>query len=534
MKAFQYCLIISLLLLGEACSEDLLQVTDPNNDSQEDFFQRIEEVNQSLTAAYSPMSDIHSWGFQFMPYFMLTMGLETDMDWVNTPDWNEISTFEMKSANAPVRRSWHALFRGVARTNDFFDNANFYLENFATENDRPTINLMLGQAHFLRGFYYFHLIRLYGADSPDRDPNALGVPYHKDGLPLSDEEVYKPRNTVGEVYQYILEDFSSALELLNDVDSWDAENIARVDRYTVLGYLGKVHLYLGNNEEAISFFDQVINSGQFNLALNLGEYPNNPYDNLFHGKNEFSEESIWELNFGNHEISMWNGGAQNGYPIYIAPWTDNRQSYNNLFVHHKNIARLKSDPRLKINTLEPFTDSVRVFKGGALVPVKPYPTDPAGMGWSFNKYVERDFAPSQNNETAINFIFMRLADIYLLKAEAHNNLGQDLVALEWTNKVRRRAYGAMDFDSPVDSIDFKDLTGSQLRDSIREERFRELFSEGHRWYDIKRWRIAPQESQKIGSLRSGVINFDEDTDYALPIPIDEMTTNRGMIQNPGY
>lgn len=129
-------------------------------------------------------------------------------------------------------------------------------------------------------------------------------------------------------------------------------------------------------------------------------------------------------------------------------------------------------------------------------------------------------------------MMMRLADFYLMYAEVLNNQGNDAIASEYMNKVRRRAYG-FNPDVPEPSVDYN-LAGSQLRDSIREERWRELFAEGHRWYDIKRWQIGEQEAAKYPTVSSGQVKFDAPRDYYLPIPLSEMNTNTAIVQSTGY
>jgi hypothetical protein len=128
---------------------------------------------------------------------------------------------------------------------------------------------------------------------------------------------------------------------------------------------------------------------------------------------------------------------------------------------------------------------------------------------------------------------MRLADVYLMYAEVMNALGEDLIAAEYMNKVRRRAYGFSP-DSPQETVDYN-VVGIQLRDSIREERFRELFAEGHRWYDIVRWKIVEEEVKKYNVMRvtQGEIIYN-DKDYYYPVPLAEVDNNTSIIPSTGY
>ncbi len=98
--------------------------------------------------------------------------------------------------------------------------------------------------------------------------------------------------------------------------------------------------------------------------------------------------------------------------------------------------------------------------------------------------------------------------------------------------MRRRAYG-VDPDTPSAEADLTGLAGTALRDAIREERFLELFAEGHRWYDLIRWGIAAEEVAKYPTVRSGPVIFN-DRDYYFPIPQDELDANPNMQQSTGY
>jgi starch-binding outer membrane protein, SusD/RagB family len=78
-------------------------------------------------------------------------------------------------------------------------------------------------------------------------------------------------------------------------------------------------------------------------------------------------------------------------------------------------------------------------------------------------------------------------------------------------------------------------SGTQLRDIIREERFKELFGEGHRWFDMVRWKIVQEEVEKYNVMKvtQGEIVYN-DKDYYYPIPLREVDTNSEMVPSTGY
>jgi hypothetical protein len=165
-------------------------------------------------------------------------------------------------------------------------------------------------------------------------------------------------------------------------------------------------------------------------------------------------------------------------------------------------------------------------------------------GWSFRKY-----APIFNNinntgpADAWNYYLIRLADVYLLYAEAAKGTNDNATALEYLNKTKRRAYGyPVNAASPVD---YTSLTGSTVaigdpvlgNNPLYYERFAELFNEGGWWFDVCRWRIGASEAAYYESAMNVTGNLTwKDKTYSWPIPLSEFNSNPKMAgqQNPGY
>ncbi len=336
------------------------------------------------------------------------------------------------------------------------------------------------------------------------------------------EEMQVSRATVGQVYGQIIADLQAAEAALPD--SWEGEDLARVDAFAAKATLAEVYLHFNDYATANGYLEQIINSGEFSLV------PFEDYQDLFNGENEFSEESLLEINFSvDQQESMWQGGLGTNLALQIAP---KGTGWSNVYPHDVNVLRFGDDPRLRVNMLEPGVDSV-VFGDGKWKILERMVGDAGALGWSFKKYVPIDYSVYSTNRTfGANVIIYRLADIYLKYAETQNALGNDAVALDYVNRVRRRAYGGTP-TTPSAEADLVGLTGTALRDAIREERFLELFAEGHRWYDLIRWGIAAEEVAKYPTVRSGPVIFNEQ-DYYFPIPQAELDANPNMQQSTGY
>lgn len=507
-------LTLSAVLLA-ACEEDkFLEVTNKNELVAETFFTKLENFNTSLNGIYSATKSLDLFGQAF--YIQTLLALPHTSDY-----WNAQCRNEVTSGDWNVYLAWRGWYRVVSRANDLIENAPVYLEEQSPDQaKRDELDQILGQAHFLRAFAYFHMVRLWGEDTYANDSSKLAVPLHLK-VPTTRDDMMKPRASVGQLYTQIVADFKKAEDLLPF--SWPEDQIARVNKYAAKGFLGKVYLYMNELTEAQSYFEEIINSGEFDL-VSFSEY-----DQMFQGKLEFSEETLFELNYGiDMQQNIWENGLGSGIALTLAP---PGRGWSNCTPHGVNIFRFGDDPRLGICTYAP-EDSATTTEGNM---------EPVGAsefnytGHSFRKYVPQDYSVySTNRNSDINYVVMRLSDIYLMYAEILNSTGNDPLAAEYMNKVRRRAYG-YDPDTPVPEVDYTGLTGIQLRDSIREERFRELFAEGHRWYDITRWGIVEEEVTKYNDFRvtQGEILY-HDKDYYYPIPLQEVDNNNNMVPSTGY
>ncbi len=513
-KAF-HLITISLILLLTSCNGDeFLNITNENELNSDNYYSKTDNFDMALNAVYSAVKSLDLFGQQYYSQTLLTLPHTSDY-------WTAQNRNEVNSADGHVYTTWRGWYRVIARSNDIIENAPGYIENYEpSAAELEKLELILGQAYFMRAFAYFHLVRLWGENTWFNDSSRLAVPLILK-VAGTREEMMTPRSSVGEVYSQIIRDFESAESKLPD--SWDGNNIARVNRYTAKAFLGKVYLTMGEDPLSQSYFEEILANPSYALV------PFEFYDDLFQGKNEFSEESIFELSYTiDMQQNIWENGLGSGIALECAP---PGRGWSNVTPHGVNIERFGSDPRLAICTYHP--DSLAADLDGNMLPAGR--SEFNFTGHSFRKYVPEDYSVySTNRNSGTNYLIMRLADVYLMYAEAMNNQGFDAEATEYMNKVRRRAYG-FNPDSPEPGVDYTGLTGSVLRDSIREERFRELFAEGHRWFDIVRWGIVEEEVLKYNTMKvtQGTILYHPWDNY-YPIPLAEVDNNTNMVPSTGY
>lgn len=222
---------------------------------------------------------------------------------------------------------------------------------------------------------------------------------------------------------------------------------------------------------------------------------------------------------------------------------------------------MTADPRLYVNALQPWVDSAINVPAAGYIPgtiptagyrpvSRPSGTpDPTVYKWSFRKYApifcNVNNVPGGQADGA-NIYILRLADVYLLYAEACANSGDNTNALEYLNRVKRRAYGyPIGLPSPIDYASLTDQTSAANaadpvlgHNPLYYERWAELFAEGQWWFDICRWHLGASEATFYKTALNAAHNplVFPDKSYAWPIPLLELNANAKIAkqQNPGY
>lgn len=208
----------------------------------------------------------------------------------------------------------------------------------------------------------------------------------------------------------------------------------------------------------------------------------------------------------------------------------------------------KVDPRLMLNAGQPYVDEYIDAKGRRTVYDRSSEVNsrPDRLAWQHRKYTNirgTEMGPSpygQNESSNCNFYIIRMADIYLLYAELLADT-DPATALEYVNKVHRRAYGfepgtpsAYDYTSLADRTRAYFDTDPLANDPLRYERWAELFAEGQWWFDIRRYRIGQAEADYYQETSHGNITWKGNESYVQPIPQLELERNSNMRQSTGY
>jgi len=498
MKKIKYILIVlSGALTMTSCDTSELELTNPNALSPETFFKNETQVQSAVNASYANLQTRGLYGRNFF-FAMDLMGHDALGNPQLEGNKKPFSDFSFNAGNDIIQFYWESCYIGISR-------ANFVLDNEQKIKDLPTSvlseerkNKYLGEAHFLRAYYYFLLVKRFG-----------DVPIYKTGTIIGNA-----RSPKTEVYALIEEDLVFATQNLL---AKGTEAAGRANKGAAYAYLGKVLLYQKKYDQALAALNQVTG---YSLE-DKGSFYNN-----FMAETEHGKESIFEIEFDekNGTGDQWGAVGDSGGTGFDES-TLRGQEYGNLSWFNV----YPSDDLL--NSYEAgdnrFGDTFYVpgstyLKDGTKVMVASNFTTSAGVrkaGWKKyqNYYIREDEA----TRSSINFKVMRYSDVLLMKAECENQRGggSQVAAIAYIKEVRDRA------NLPTVIAPTKEAVFT----AIVHERKVEFAGEQSRFDDIIRWGIASTELQGTG--------FTAGKSELWPIPNRETSSNpkiKPSDNNPGY
>ncbi|WP_396168026.1 RagB/SusD family nutrient uptake outer membrane protein [Flavobacterium sp.] len=461
------------------------------------------------------------------------------------------------NANRELGDMWVNLYRGIRQANMAIKNIDL-VENFPTQklHDRS-----LGEAHFIRAYLYFELIKRWG-----------GVPIFDKPLELGVDELDIPRSSYDDCVNFIVADCDRANQLLDLVN--DEGDTGRATRGAALALKSRTLLYAArplNNpnqdvekwKAAAAAAADVINLNQYSLDsdyVNMFFRPNLGSEIIMNRprrKINFEQGHIDNSNFLVRFIvpqgyNGWMGTSvtQNFVNLYEdsngLPITDASSSYN------PNNPYANRDPRLKMTVLYNdrfWYDRKTQFNVGGLdygsTLINP-------IGYSIAKFWPEAHQRYKGTSTYLNYIFFRYAEILLNYAEASNEAygpdgaspGTGLTARGATAQVRQR----------VNQVPIPPQISSSkegMRERIRNERAIELCFEEQRWYDVISWKKGveifgeqnPIIGMRITKNSNGSFNYNpyeyerrifKEHMHYYPIPNNEIFKSKVLKQNPGW
>lgn len=493
MKNIVKIFLSLLILLLSGCS-DFLDETPKGRYTTENFYKTEEHAFLALTGVYNKASFVSTdnalWVFGDV--------VSDDAVKGGSPgDQSEIQfleEFNYSSNNGYLLKIWTDYYEGITRAN--------YLLHYAgnISMDAALKARILGEAKFLRAYFYFSLVNIFGEIPLKTQP------------PLDPSLIHVGKSSVADVYAQIEEDLADAIDVL-EVE-YSGADVGRATQGAALGMLAKAKLYQGEWQEALDAIAGLENLGIYSLEP--------VYKNNFIDSTQNNTESIFEIQhqsgqipkLGSHLNQYFGAPDNNGY-AFNAP-------------------------------LQDFLDEFEVTAGDVVDPRLDYTVGQAGQNWingepfdptwSATGFLQKKHSQPLAEEpiigdASLNYVYLRYADILLMKAEALNELNQVAQAIVPLNEVRTRARESYlyDMDLPgagaVPANLLPDVVaGSQasVRNAIQHERRVELGFEFHRFFDLMRYGAATAEAALADT------NFDYETHRYFPIPQAEVDANTAI------
>lgn len=553
MKRLYIPIIIYLLMVLATGCEDVLN----------------SKIDTELTDEMIAQDYEYLWDFGYSCYSEVNNGFDVLDNNLFAPVTDEAEQTSA-SSNAQLFNdgSWNAYnnpdnvyddcYTGIRAVNEFLDQSSDFKTFLALNRDTISddqisynrnvqdIQWLRYESRVLRAYYYFELIKRYG-----------NVPLVTKTLTISDN-ANLPQTDFNEVINYIVSEIDAVSgNLQSDWRIFDEARDGRITQGAALALKSRALLYaaspLHNPSNDVSKWQDAAKAAYDVIALNI--YSIDPdYENLFLSSNTVtSNETIWAVRLG-----ATNTLEKENYPIGtpggssgITPSQNLVSAYEYMGIPDPNDPYANRDPRLGFTVVTNNSTwnnrTIQIWSGGTDDSSLP---NTSKTGYYLKKFLNPDLNLVQNESRLRNWIIFRYGEILLNYAEAMNEAygpdndnGYGLTARQAINAIRSRP--------GVNMPDIIASGQSEMRDEIKHERRIELAFEGHRYWDLMRWKDAENTlNQPLKGIRA-VKNTDDSFTYSefsvedrifvapkmyyFPIPQTEISKSNGVLkQNPGW
>lgn len=472
IKKLNIALLVAAGFLFHGCTDDFLDVPSQETVEAADS-DEIYEPEAFINGIYGMFTD---WDYGFA-YLGITEILSDNADKGSSPtdtgtDKDILDNLTYTSTAASFSSMWEHWYKSVGRATQAIE----YTEDYGL-TDESYKNRLIGEARFLRALNYFFLVRGWG------------------DITLQDVDLID-RRPAAEVYSYIEEDLLYAIDHLPLKSAYASKDLGRATKGAAQGLLSKVYLYQSKWQDAVNMAQTVLNSGEYSLEPD--------YATIWRETTENGSESLFEFQargeviaHGVQQYSQTQGArGTSGWG-----WGFNTPTQNLLDAFNEEGDNIRRDATI-------------IFPGETLYDGRVVSTAVENPMYNEKAYSS---ANAGVDDTDKNIRYLRLGEIYLILAEAANELGNSTLALQSLKAVR-------------DRVNLPEVTTSdqtQLRQLIWKERRLELAFEHDRWFDLVRTRQAQSAMEANGKP------FQE-KHYLFPIPDNQLIQTPEMRQNEGW
>ncbi len=504
------------------CENNILETIPTDRISESTFWQTEEDAIYAANAVYRYLDGL------MVNYDGLTDILHAN---VQFSDEASMERGEYSSLLDIIEEEWDVHYAGIQAANNFLEN----VDNVET-SDTDQIETLKSEVRAIRAYLYMKLVMLYG-----------NVPLVTKTLTITEGQNVT-RDTTSKIWSFIEEELDECINTLPLVQ----DDIGRITKGAALALKMRASLYQGDYSQAAEIAGDIIDLNLYSL------FPN--YEGLFDYLAENCSEVILDKQYlksiySNSAFILGPYSHHNTGSKYV-PTKKIVDSYS--MANGKSISETTSgydidnpyenrDPRLKYSI---FVKGSNLYNGQIYDPTPGSGTNDeigstylaTSTGYNIKKYVNEDDYDDYTN-CGINIILLRYAEVLLTYAEAKIELNDiDQGVYDAINAVRTRS----DVNLPVIE---SGKTQSELREIVRNERKIEFAFEGHRLFDLRRWRTAEDElpgyvegmtykdseGEYVTIKIEGFLKvFDPGKHYLWPIPSKEIDLNPNLEQNPGW
>jgi starch-binding outer membrane protein, SusD/RagB family len=505
----------SFFLLGTGCKK----ILNPDPIGEQTLDVNFTTFNGSLSAVngiYAQLSngELYRNGNALMSVDYASDDVQ-DAPKTVTSAYNLVDYFELPPDNLMTFRLWDNFYKVIYRSNLVIGRVpavNFPTAFINNGTGRPFKDQFVGEAQFLRAFAYFNLVRIFG-----------GVPMHITEIKGA-SEVNKPRSSVEEVYAQIEKDLTEAAAKLplSYTNTGDGNERGRVTRWSALAMLADVYLTQRKFTLARTTALEVINNGGASgISLNT-----NYRDNFFAlSGQENTRESLFEIQFSNTGFAANQTAPQgNNFANLMGPVTDLGAGVIPVarYFPTDNNSPVPNEAGFSGGLIQEYqTGDVRLSDNFAL----------GQGGQGINIFLTRKFyEPGRGTSGAGNYPVYRLAEVYLIYAEATTELGApDALSISLVNQLRRRAFG-LPLTTPSVAVDVAaNVSQAAFRDIIRSESRKELAMETKRWFNLLRYGFEYMQDVLVNKQKKTLFTRNK---MLFPIAQVELVNNPLLVQNP--
>jgi len=537
MKLTKYitALAASAVILFTGCN-DLEQ--PPVNKYTDANFWTSQRAEYLVNMAYSQMYDA---GKLFRD--------ESLSDNLSQTRGGEELTVRAGTANPALDRfkeEWKKLYEGIKTCHLFLGNVE------PLDMDDAKKARLIAEVRFVRAYIFFRLTNFYG-----------DIPFFTEDITTEEAKTIS-RTPKAEVIAFIHKEMSEIIPMLPSRNEMTAADNGRISKAAAAMLDARAYLYDSQWSNVESICNNIMNGTYGTYAL----FPS--YAGLFETENEYNQEVILDRGYLENLV-IWEEGQQDLIPPSIGGRTPNRLPVQSLIDNYLMLSGYtikeagtdfdpkhpyaNRDPRLTATVIydgykwnsqeywDGFFDVETIaYQGGYLEQSgEPFngSYDPVegGNTYSATGYgVRKWYSPQATLDwkSGLNIIMMRYADVLLMYAEAMQEQGK-MSEEVWNKTIRPiRERAGFTADKAL-----KYPTGGDMRQTIRNERRTELAVEGLRYYDIVRWKAAPE--YLTGDMKGADFTtfsyrymFNESRDYLWPVPQTQLDLNPNLGQNPNY